>query len=124
MKEKITSFVTFVFIFNSLVKFMENCPDNTWTVYNQHCYKLIKQTKNWQESGQHCDTQFSGHLVRIDDATENTFVANLVSSDLSNSIPTWISANDLATGIFIHKYRNVFLKMSPISVKIRKSICS
>lgn len=76
---------------------VDGCPDNTWTIYNEHCYKLFKQPKNWASSLQHCRL-FSGYLVRIQNNNENSFIANLVAGHLSNTFPTWISANDIDIG--------------------------
>nr|AFA36633.1 C-type lectin [Littorina littorea]AJA37859.1 C-type lectin [Littorina littorea] len=54
-----------------------NCPDG-WRSYDGHCYIVPNMLGNWEEAKTHCEA-LQGYLVEISSASENMFVANLLT---------------------------------------------
>nr|Q8AYA5.1 RecName: Full=Snaclec agglucetin subunit alpha-2; AltName: Full=Antithrombin 1 chain A; Flags: Precursor [Deinagkistrodon acutus]AAN23125.1 agglucetin-alpha 2 subunit precursor [Deinagkistrodon acutus] len=83
----------FIFVsFGLLVVFLSlsgtgadfNCPPG-WSAYDQYCYQVIKEPKNWDDAERFCTEQADGgHLVSIESKGERDFVAQLVSQNIES----------------------------------------
>ena len=67
------------------------CPPS-WLAFKDNCYLLVRETKNYQDAEQHCQSLSErgrpAHLVSILDEEENQFVAH-------SGNELWIGYNDL-----------------------------
>lgn len=69
-------------------------PDETLNSANGHCYYTITESYPWATAESVCEGLGSGfHLVKIDDAAENTFVRGLTST-----ANVWIGGENKTTG--------------------------
>ncbi|XP_053407165.1 perlucin-like protein [Mercenaria mercenaria] len=68
------------------------CP-NGWMTHENSCYHFSHDTEDWIDAVAACKI-LGGHLVEIDDATENQYLVN--QAKLINSKESfWIGLNDL-----------------------------
>uniref|UniRef100_A0A194AS16 C-type lectin 6c n=1 Tax=Sistrurus miliarius barbouri TaxID=8759 RepID=A0A194AS16_SISMB len=83
----------FIFVsFGLLVVFLSlsgtgaDCPSG-WSSYDQHCYRVFKQLKTWDDAERFCSEQAEGgHLVSIESDGEAAFVAQRVPENRRRSI--------------------------------------
>jgi predicted Ser/Thr protein kinase len=68
-------------------------PDEA-TAFGEHSYKFFREQLTWKEARAKCES-LGGNLVIIDDAEENKFVGNLITSDAW--LDSWIGISDEAT---------------------------
>uniref|UniRef100_A0A194AQP5 C-type lectin 4 n=1 Tax=Agkistrodon piscivorus TaxID=8715 RepID=A0A194AQP5_9SAUR len=69
------------------------CPLG-WSSYNQHCYKVFSELKNWDDAESFCYTQHRGsRLASIQGREEEAFVGKLASQTLEFT-SMWIGLKD------------------------------
>ena len=54
-----------------------------WTPVNKSCYKISEDKKSWTEAKTKC-TELGGHLLKIDDQAEQSFVKQEVKNKLNS----------------------------------------
>uniref|UniRef100_A0A8C2SYC1 Macrophage mannose receptor 1-like n=1 Tax=Coturnix japonica TaxID=93934 RepID=A0A8C2SYC1_COTJA len=73
------------------------CPDG-WTSYIDHCYKIFRESKGWQEALTSCQNEGS-HLVSIQHLEEHSFIVSGLGYKPTDKL--WIGLND-------HKFQMFF----------------
>ncbi|NXO00786.1 MRC1 protein, partial [Rhinopomastus cyanomelas] len=73
------------------------CPEG-WVLYTDHCYKIFRRTKAWQEALSSCLKE-GGHLASIHSLEEHSFVVSqlgyiLCFCALEPTEKVWIGLND------------------------------
>ncbi|XP_031470280.1 macrophage mannose receptor 1-like [Phasianus colchicus] len=66
------------------------CPDG-WVSYVDHCYKIFRETKGWQEALTSCQNEGS-HLASIQHLEEHSFIVSGLGYKPTDKL--WIGLND------------------------------
>nr|C0HKZ6.1 RecName: Full=Snaclec macrovipecetin subunit alpha [Macrovipera lebetina] len=72
-----------------------DCPSD-WSSHEEHCYKVFRLFKTWEEAEKFCTQQVNGwHLASIESVEEANFLAELVPKTLIKSkYHVWIGLRD------------------------------
>ncbi|KFU84339.1 Macrophage mannose receptor 1, partial [Chaetura pelagica] len=66
------------------------CPDG-WTPYIEHCYKVFRETKGWEDAFTSCQKEGS-HLASIHSLEEHSFMVSWLGYKPADKL--WIGLND------------------------------
>ncbi|XP_074013799.1 macrophage mannose receptor 1-like [Numenius arquata] len=66
------------------------CPDG-WVLYVNHCYKIFRETKGWEEALTSCQKEGS-HLASIQSLEEHSFIVSQLGYKQTDKL--WIGLND------------------------------
>lgn len=89
-------FTLTVFLIIRVLFASKSCPDDTWDILKNHCYKILPIKSSWHKGKFDCE-RLGSLLVRIDDETENKFVNDLRKKADWNA-NTWTGLADLNSG--------------------------
>ena len=80
----------------------DRCPLH-WAPFAGHCYRLVREVKQWQDAEEHCQSLPSrrygpAHLVSINSEEEQRFIAGYLdrANQVAPSHNVWIGLNDRA----------------------------
>lgn len=87
--------IIFLIVFQEML----SCPDNSWELYGDHCYKVIVTKKNWYQARDNCNSlESSSYLLRINDEQESKFVTDNLVGKYSVNDNIWLGLNDIDQG--------------------------
>lgn len=72
----------------------DRLKDRDWKKHNGHCYFFGEESYMWSDAERMC-RQIGGYLVKIDDSSENAFLASSIQNTATEH---WIGLTDLSEG--------------------------